>query len=51
MKNLETFGVQEMNTQELNQINGGILGPIVAAIAIAGAAMKWAWDLGREAAR
>lgn len=32
MKNLESFGVQELNTQELDQANGGgILGLMVFA--------------------
>lgn len=51
MKNLESFGVYELKNKELKTINGGVLGPIVATLALTGAAMKWAWDLGREAAR
>lgn len=49
MKN--QFNVKELSKKELIEINGGVLAPALAAIALAGAAMKWAWDLGREAAR
>ncbi len=31
MKNLENFGVQEMNANEMEKVNGGFLGIIVLA--------------------
>ncbi|WP_321295588.1 class IIb bacteriocin, lactobin A/cerein 7B family [Marinifilum fragile] len=40
MKNLEEFGVQEMNTKEIQEIDGGIwpiLGAIAAVIAVGAA--------------
>ncbi len=32
MKNLENLGVQEMNSSEITEINGGALGEIIAEI-------------------
>ena len=52
MKNIESFDVIELNNKELETINGGYApGFILGALAITGSAMKWAFDLGREAAR
>ena len=33
MKNLENFGVQELNSREMEEVNGGII-PILIAVAI-----------------
>ena len=40
MKNLELMGVQEMDASEMSNVDGGVLGAILAAIAIA------AWGIG-----
>jgi lactobin A/cerein 7B family class IIb bacteriocin len=48
MKNLEIFDVVLLDNDELKRTNGGILGPIIGALALAGVAFKWGWDLGRE---
>lgn len=34
MKNLENFGVQELDVMELKQVNGGILGLLAFAVII-----------------
>ncbi len=47
MKNLENYGVQEMNASEIKEIDGGVFGwdDILIGIAIAaGAAIINDWD-------
>jgi lactobin A/cerein 7B family class IIb bacteriocin len=34
MKNLESLGVQELNTKEIKEINGGFLGILIAVTII-----------------
>lgn len=41
MKNLEDFGVQELNTKEMNDVNGGIFGLFIAVFALG-----FLWGLG-----
>ena len=41
MKNLENYGVQEMNKKEVQMINGGIWARVVGAIA---SLVFWHWD-------
>ncbi|GAA3657505.1 class IIb bacteriocin, lactobin A/cerein 7B family [Flavivirga jejuensis] len=35
MKNLENFGIQEMNTKEMKEVNGGFWGLFALAVVIA----------------
>ncbi len=42
MKNLENYGVQELNTRETESINGGVAPLLFIAIA-AGLGGFWAW--------
>ena len=35
MKNLENYGVHEMNAKDMEEVNGG--GPVIAAVAVAAA--------------
>ncbi|WP_321515209.1 hypothetical protein [Marinifilum fragile] len=45
MKDLKEFGVQEMNTKEIKEIDGGIFGAILAGVVIAGATVVFTdWD-------
>ena len=50
MKNLENYGVLEMNAKELQSIDGGVIpwAAIVAATVAVGAAMEWAFEKGEE---
>ena len=34
MKNLENYGVQVLNTKEIREVDGGIIGIIIAGIAL-----------------
>jgi len=51
MKDLNKYNTLELNSTELSDINGGVLGPIIGAFALAGAAFVWGWELGREYAK
>ncbi|WP_438710717.1 hypothetical protein ACSTS3_18550 [Aquimarina muelleri] len=47
MKNLENFGVQELNKSETENTLGGIPWPALgAAVAAIGAGMAWAFEKG-----
>ncbi|MCT4003725.1 class IIb bacteriocin, lactobin A/cerein 7B family [Elizabethkingia anophelis] len=48
MKNLN---IQELSSEELRTIEGGIANPILAGLALAGSAFYFGWELGREYAR
>lgn len=41
MKNIEKYGVEELNTIEIQKINGGILDKVLKGIA---ALVFWHWD-------
>lgn len=46
--NLLELNIEELTTQETQEVNGGM---IPAYIAMAGAAFYFGWELGREYAR
>ena len=49
MKNLKNYGVQEMNTKEMENTDGGTLWQTIVAGAVAvGAACAWAFEKGEE---
>ena len=49
MKNLENYGVLEMNTQEIREIEGGIFAEIIAACAILTASYTIGYGIGYAA--
>lgn len=41
MKNLENYGVQEMNTKEIEEVNGGFFGTLALAVSVVAAATAY----------
>ncbi|MCL1651828.1 Uncharacterised protein [Elizabethkingia miricola] len=48
---MKSLNLQELNSDELRTIEGGIVNPILAGLALAGSAFYFGWNLGREYAR
>lgn len=51
MKNLENLGLNELSKKEAVTIEGGLLGEILGALALAGGAMAWAFEKGEAYGR
>ena len=47
MKNLENYGVQELNARDIQETEGGFLPWIAAAVAVGGV-LAWAFEKGEE---
>ncbi|MCL9805869.1 class IIb bacteriocin, lactobin A/cerein 7B family [Flavobacterium amniphilum] len=51
MKNLENLNLVELNAQEMREVEGGLMGEILGALALAGGAMAWAFEKGEAYGR